>query len=155
MKKLLLSIAAFALTAVIMVSCATKSDPKAVAENFTKALNNLDYETAKKYGTPETGKMLDMLASFSGMMPDSVKEQAKKNKVEVKDVKEDGDKAKVTVANGDKGEEVLDLVKKDGKWLVNMSKDEMGGGAPTPSDSVPMDDSLGNVGGKDSLAKPK
>ena len=130
MKKIILSIAAFALLAISIISCGSKSDPKDVAAKFTTALNNLDYETAKKLGTPETGKMLDMISSFSSMMPDSLKEQAKKNKVEVKEVKEDGDKATATVANGDKGEEKLSLVKKDGKWLVNMSKDDMGGGAP-------------------------
>ena len=76
MKKIILSIAAIALLAITIVSCGSKSSPKEVAVSFTKSLNSMDFEAAKKLGTPETGKMLDMLASFSSMMPDSLKEQA-------------------------------------------------------------------------------
>jgi hypothetical protein len=154
MKKIILSIAAIALLAITIVSCGSKSSPKEVAVSFTKSLNSMDFEAAKKLGTPETGKMLDMLASFSSMMPDSLKEQAKNYKIEAKDEKIDGDKATVTVTNGEKGEEKLDLVKKDGKWLVNMSKEGMGAGEPAvaPVDGeVPVDEAMPTTEGKDSV----
>lgn len=134
MKKIILSIAAVAILAVSIISCGSKSSPKEVAVAFNKAMNNLDFEGAKKLGTPETGKMIDMLSSFSSMMPDSMKEETKKFKVEAKDEVIEGDKATVTISNGEKGEEKVSLVKKDGKWLVNMSKEGMGGdgGIATP-----------------------
>jgi hypothetical protein len=144
MKKLLLSVVAFALMTFAIMSCGNKSNPKDVSQNFLNALTKMDYEGAKKYGTPETGKMLDMLSSFSNMMPDSVKNKAKDIKVEIKNVKEEGDKCVVTYKNNEKEEEqTLNLIKKDGKWLVNMTKDEtMGAGEePTPPADEPLEES--------------
>jgi hypothetical protein len=127
MKKLLLSVVAFALMTFAIMSCGNKSNPKDVSQNFLNALTKMDYEGAKKYGTPETGKMLDMLSSFSNMMPDSVKNKAKDIKVEIKDVKEEGDKCVVTYKNNEKDDEqTLNLIKKDGKWdeyQRNITKD--------------------------------
>jgi hypothetical protein len=152
MKKVLSFLFVFAFITFTMISCGSKSDPKEVSKNFLNALGQMDYETAKKYGTSETGKMLDMLSSFSGMMPDSVKNKAKEAKIEIKSAKEDGDKCEVVYTTTDKaGDQTLNLVKKEGKWLVNMSKDEgMDGAAtdmPTTEDStteevVPMTDSV-------------
>ena len=145
MKKVLFSILAIAMIAITVVSCGSKNDPKEVALNYLNALKSMDYEGAKKFSTPETGKMLDMLASFSGMMPDSLKEQAKGIKVTVKEAKEEGDNCVVKFTSSDKpeNEETLNMVKKDGKWLVNMTKDDMGGGAmgqPAPTnDSLSVD----------------
>jgi len=143
MKKLLYSLFAAAVLAFGMASCGSKSDPKEVALNYLNALKSMDYEGAKKFSTPETGKMLDMLASFSGMMPDSMKEQAKSIKVEIKDAKEEGEKCTVTFTSSDKpeNEEKLNLVKKDGKWLVDMGKDDMGGGGEA-APVEPTNDSL-------------
>ncbi|HPI54066.1 MAG TPA: DUF4878 domain-containing protein [Chitinophagaceae bacterium] len=150
MKKLVLSIVVVALAAFTFVSCGSKSDPKSVATSFLNARNSLDYETAKKFGTPETGKMIDMMASFSSMIPDSMKNESKKIKVEIKDVKEEGDKATVTYSESIKpGDQTLNLIKKDGKWLVNMTKDDMGpgasseeGAAPPVEEAVPGNDSV-------------
>jgi len=151
MKKLFLSFAVLALIAFSISSCGSKSDPKDVAQKFLNALAKMDYEGAKKYGTPETGKMLDMLSSFSSMMPDSVKNKAKDVKVDIKNVKEEGDKCEVVYKNSEKEEEqTLNLVKKDGKWLVNMTKDESMGATEdnslpteTPADeAAPLTDSI-------------
>lgn len=130
MRKKLFSFVWVALAIFTIASCGKKSDPKDVAKNFLENLKNMDYENAKKFGTPETGKMLEMLASFSSMVPDSMKNEAKKEKVEIKDAKEDGDKCTVTFTSSKapEKEEKINLVKKDGKWLVNMTKDDMGGG---------------------------
>jgi len=159
MKKTLLSLMAVALVIVSMISCGSKSDPKGVALNYLNALKKMDYETAKKFGTPETGKMLDMISSFSSMVPDSIKDQAKNVKIEIKEAKEEGDKCTVKFISSDKpdAEETLDLVKKDGKWLVNMTKDDMGGGASEPASEVgstpPAEEAIAEPaeGGKDSL----
>ena len=137
-----------------MISCGGGDTPKSVAENFLKALNKMDYETAKKYGSEDTGKLLDMMSGFAKMMPDSAK---KEMSFEMKDEKINGDKATVTyTASGEEGVQTLNLVKIDGKWKVAMSKDSMnsqegnsidsgatstdttssmGGGAAAPADS--------------------
>jgi hypothetical protein len=159
MKKTLLSLMAVARVIVSMISCGSKSDPKGVALNYLNALKKMDYETAKKFGTPETGKMLDMISSFSSMVPDSIKDQAKNVKIEIKEAKEDGDKCTVKFSSSDKpdAEETLNLVKKDGKWLVNMTKDDMGGGASEPASeegsTPPAEEAVAEPaeGGKDSL----
>ena len=149
MKKIVLSFVALAFTIITLIGCGgSKSDPKAVATNFLNARNSLDFETAKKLSTPETGKLLEMLASFSGMMPDSMKNEAKKIKVSIKDIKEEGDNATVTYSESAKpGDQTIKLVKKDGKWLVNMSKEDMGAGGeegdtPPMEDTVPADSTI-------------
>jgi len=111
---------------VFIVSCSGNS-PKSVAESFLKAMNKMDFEEAKKYGTDDTGKMLDMLSGFTKMMPDSAKKEVKS---EIIAEKIDGDKATVTYKDDGKSEEqVLNLVKIDNKWKVAMSKDNMNGNA--------------------------
>ena len=107
------------------IACGGNDTPKSVAENFLKAMNKMDYETAKKYGTADTGKLLEMISGFAKMMPDSAKQE--KN-FEIKDEKVEGDKATVTYAeSGEEGIQTLNLVKVDGKWKVAMSKDSMNG----------------------------
>jgi hypothetical protein len=88
----------------------------------------MDYEAAKTVSTEETKKMLDMMAQFSSMVPDSAKETAKKIKVDIKEAKEEGDKATVTYTTSeDPSEKKLNMVKQNGKWLVQWSKqDTMG-----------------------------
>lgn len=127
-----------------LMACGGGDSPKAVSENFLKALNRMDYETAKKYGTEDTGKLLDMMSGFAKMMPDSAKEE--KN-FEIKDEKIDGDKATVTYSQtGDESEQVLNLVKLDGKWKVAMSKDSMNGeeNSSMESGATTTDTSSGN-----------
>ena len=118
------SIAGFAIL-VFLISCGGGDSPKSVAEHFLKAMNKMDFETAKKYGSEDTGRLLDMMSGFSKMIPDSAREE---KSFEIKDELIDGDKATVTyIQAGEPGEQSLDLVKIDGKWKVAMSKDSMNG----------------------------
>ena len=133
MKKILFSLAIVAFAAMTIVSCGGKNDPKTVAKSFLEARNKMDYKTAKKFGTPETGKMLEMLESFSSMVPDSIKNLTKNSKVVIKgEPKIEGDKCTVvatTTIAGESKDENVTLVKIKGKWLVNMTKDDTGAGA--------------------------
>src|SRR5690606_19108182 len=105
---------------------------KAAADKFLTSLAHMDYEAAKTVSTEDTKKMLDLMAQFSSMMPDSVKTEAKKIKITVKDEKIEGDNATVTYTSSEdenKTEHKLNLTKKEGQWLVVWNKDEgMGGG---------------------------
>ena len=133
MKKILFSLAIVAFAAMTIVSCGGKNDPKTVAKSFLEARNKMDYKTAKKFGTPETGKMLEMLESFSSMVPDSIKNLSKNSTVVIKgEPKIEGDKCTVvatTTIAGESKDENVTLVKIKGKWLVNMTKDDTGVGA--------------------------
>jgi len=111
MKKILLSLSTIVIAAMMLASC-NKSSPKDVANTWL------------------TKNFISQLQALSGMMPDSSKKEMKKVTVNIKDVKEDGDKATVTysVSNEAGKDDQLKLVKKDGKWLVEFSKnDSMGG----------------------------
>lgn len=117
----------------VIVSCGGGDTPKSVAENFLKSLNKMDYETAKKYGSEDTGKLLDMMSGFSKLMPDSARQE---RSFEMKEEKINGDKATVTyTASGEEGEQSLNLIKIDGKWKVAMSKDSMNDGESSSMDS--------------------
>src|SRR5690606_34701343 len=115
MKKIILSFTALLLASICFVGCSSNS-PKASADKFLTALAHMDYEAAKSVSTDETKKMIDLISSFSSMMPDSAKAEAKKIKISIKDEKIDGDKATVTYTSSEddnKTEKKLDLVKKD------------------------------------------
>lgn len=117
-----------AIVVAFLVACSGGDSPKGVAKNFLKAYSKADFEGAKKYGTEETGKLLDMLSGFSKMMPDTVKN--KEVETDITSEKIDGDKATVTYKEDGKDVgQTLNLVKVDGKWKVAMSKDNMNGSA--------------------------
>lgn len=121
-----------AIIAVIVVAinaCGGKKDtPEAVAEKFLNHLNKKEYAEAKKLGTEQTGQMIDMMESFSTI--GGATEEKKESKIEnLKcDTKEDKSTCTYTA---DGKEEKIDLVKKDGKWLVDMKKEGSGEPAPT------------------------
>jgi hypothetical protein len=118
---------------VYLAACGGGDSPKSVAENFLKALNKMDYETAKKYGSEDTGKLLDMMSGFAKMMPDSARRE---RSFEIKDEKIEGDKATVTYSEqGEEGDQTLNLVKVEGKWKVAMSKDSMNSEEDSSMDS--------------------
>jgi hypothetical protein len=78
MKKLLFSLAFLAFAAMTIVSCGSKSDPKSVATSFLQARNKMDYENAKKFGTPETGKMLKLYYENKDKFLQEMKKKEKK-----------------------------------------------------------------------------
>lgn len=128
MKKVFLSIVAVFALAVTMISCSSNS-PKASAEKFLNGLNHMDYEAAKSVSTDETKKMLDMMSQLTAMMPDSAKENAKKVKINVGKEEVNGDKATVSYTTSeDTTSRNLNLVKQNGKWLVQWSKNDNAGG---------------------------
>jgi hypothetical protein len=157
MKKLLFSLAFLAFAAMTIVSCGGKSDPKSVAKSFLEASIKMDYKTAKKFATPETVKMLEMLESFPNMANDSLKNLAKNCKVIIKgEPKIEIDKCTVvaTTIVGDQTKVYnITLERKENKWLVNMSKDDIfplifgsetpATGAETePSTAVPAEEAM-------------
>lgn len=108
---------------VFIVACKGNDSPKSVAEKFLKAMSSQDYETAKKYGTEETEKLLDMLSGFSKMSPDS---SSNNLKFEITREKLSGENATIYYKEeGREGELQLPMVKMEGKWKVLLSKESI------------------------------
>ncbi len=144
MKKILSFVAA-AVLVITIASCGSNS-PKASAEKFLNSFYHMEYKEAKEVSTEETKKVLDMIEQFSTMMPDSSKQSAKKIKIEIKDVKEEGDNATVTYTTSENTQEQkLTMKKENGKWLANYSKQDGGmgteGEATEPVTDEPVVDS--------------
>lgn len=137
-----------------LFSCDSNS-PKASADKFLTSLYRMDYETAKSMSTENTRKLVDMIAQFSAMVPDSVKENAKKTKVNIKDVKEEGDKATVTYTVKDPAsgksqpmEQKLTMIKQNGQWLAEWTKPDANRGdaeAPENMNDLPPADTSVNT----------
>jgi len=117
MKKLL-TLAVVALAVITMNACKSSDTPDKVAEKFLGHINKKEFTDAKKLATPESAASIDMLESFSKMGG----EQTKETKVENIKCKEDGEKAACDYTENGEAKK-LDLVKKDGKWLVEMKKE--------------------------------
>ena len=117
MKKLL-SLAVVALAVITMNACKNSDTPDKVAEKFLGHINKKEFKDAKSLATPESAASIDMLESFSKMGG----EQTKETKIENIKCKEDGDKAACDYTENGEAKK-LDLVKKDGKWLVEMKKE--------------------------------
>ena len=111
------------LTAILFVACGGgSSSPSDVATKFLNHTNKMEFKEAKKYATKGTGEILDLIAGMAGMMGD---QQGPKS-FTITNETIDGDKATVTYrSEGKEEDETLNLVKEDGKWLVNMSKEDM------------------------------
>ena len=110
---------------VLLFTGCSKDNPKDVAQKFLSASARMDYAEAKKYATPSTAKLLDMLSAASDLTPDSVKKRMEASFEIVKEYKRSDTLAIVLyhLKNSDT-DQTLNVVKRDGKWLVNVSKEE-------------------------------
>jgi hypothetical protein len=100
-------------------SCGGSADkPEVVAEKFLNHLGKKEFAEAKKLATKESAAAIDMMESLT--KTDASDTKAKM--IEKVSCKEDGDKASCSY-NEDGDSKTLDLVKKDGKWLVEMKKE--------------------------------
>lgn len=133
-----------ALAAVFALSaCGSKTaTPETAAIEFSQAIGSLDFTKAKALATPETQSLLDMLASMAAA---ATPEDKKKGAEEAKNLKSakctvDGEKAKCTVCcspDGKESEQAIDLIKKDGKWLVSINKEESMKSLQTTPETAP------------------
>ncbi len=105
-----------------MFSCGSSSDPKEVGKQFLLHLQNEEWDKAKELGTEGTKASIQMIVGFMEMSKQ--KDEKKKSKLEFGECEINGDEA-VLHYTADGKEETLNLVKKDGEWLVDWKK-EMG-----------------------------
>lgn len=93
---------------------ACSSGPTDVAKNFSENLAQGKVDEAKKYATESTGKLLDMASGFGGI---KVKPNFKFDAIKDSIV---GDKAWVFFKDENGEQQTVELVKVDGKWLVDV-----------------------------------
>jgi ketosteroid isomerase-like protein len=120
-----------AAVAVFIGACAKTNNPEAVVKEFVMALDSKDFKKAADLGTDDTDKMVELLKSFDAMQGDKKDAKAEKHaKAEKVSCEEKGDAATCKFCCTAEGkDETYQLVKKDGKWLVDMKKDpSIGGG---------------------------
>lgn len=116
----------FAVAMAFMFACSSGDSPKAVAENFLTAWSKADFEDAKKFGTDDSKKLLDMMNSFKTMVDDSTLKH--ETPFEIIREKIEGDKAIIFYKEeGNPVESQLPLVKVNGKWKVNVTKESING----------------------------
>jgi hypothetical protein len=95
----------------------------------------MNFDEAMKVSTNDTKNLLSSLKALTDQINDSAKKEMKKVKVDVKDVKINGDVATATYTTSDNPhEQTLTMVKQSDKWLVQFSKTDLMGGLPDKSD---------------------
>ena len=113
------------LIVIFFTCCIAANNPKDVAEHFIKASVNMDFKEAKRYATPETAKMLDLVEGIVGKtrISDST---IKKMKIEIGEETIKGDNATIKYKKDDSNKEyVINLKRINGKWLVAISMDDL------------------------------
>jgi hypothetical protein len=120
------SVLSIAFMAAIVLAGCTSNSPKPVAEKFLNSFWHMDYKDAKTVSDSATIQMIEMLETMSTTMADSDRQDAKKISVTVKDEKLINDTSAVVtyITSEIKEEKTLRLVKKNGKWLVNLTKND-------------------------------
>jgi hypothetical protein len=100
-----------------------KNTPEYVTKQFLTHFQKLEFDEASQYGTENTKMMLRLFKSLSNMVPDSTKSQNNFSNAEIKKCTIEGNTAICSyTANGK--EETIDLIKEDGKWLINLKKEQ-------------------------------
>ncbi len=123
MKKIsTLLLISFAIT--LIASCGMGGSPKKTAKKFLTAFNERKFDEARKYATPETNKLVDLMENLTKMAqsPDSTIGK----KIDITGEKIEGDVAYVTFREeGATQDETVKLMKIDGKWLVHVTKEDI------------------------------
>ena len=104
-----------------------KNTPSIVAWRWLGSFYRLEYDDAKKLSTEDTRTMLASLSHLAGMVTDSSRKELDGVVPGIKEVKEDGDRAIVTYTMSDAPgkDQLLFLVRKEGRWLVQFSKNDL------------------------------
>jgi len=116
MKKNFLNFAVMFFAVIALNACKSSNSPEAVAEKYLNHIAKQEWAEAKKLGTENTQQLVDMLASFGG------KSEIKEVKIEGMKCDVKGDSALCNYKSNNEADK-LNLIKKDGKWLVDQKKE--------------------------------
>jgi len=118
----------FVIILIVTASCRffgieKKNTPEYVTKQFLTHFQKLEFDEAAVYGTENTRMMLRLFKSLSNMVPEETKNQNDFSDAVIKKCTVDGNTAICSyTANGK--EETIDLIKQDGKWLVDLKKEQ-------------------------------
>ena len=115
MKKIFVALFAF-ISLFMLVSCGGDS-PKAVVKKWQDALVKGDLKTANELTTEKSRELNGLIAGMISGDKDKL-EEFKNTKYDKEDIT--GDKA--VVSSGDDDDSKVELIKQDGKWLVDVNK---------------------------------
>lgn len=102
------------------------NSPTSVAFKWLSAFYSLDHEGARRYSTEDTRALLDRFSGAVDMISDSTRQQMSGIMVGINGAKISGNRAIVayTLSDSKGREQMLFLVKVNGKWLVQFSKND-------------------------------
>ncbi len=125
MRRLLYLLTALAALAFLFPGCKKdSSDPGKVTLKFLTAIQHSNYTEAKKYSTKDSRAMLDALAAFQKMLPESSQEKFKNGKISILEVQKRDTMAVVTYkSDKDSTRKTLKLKKEGNKWKVAFTKE--------------------------------
>jgi hypothetical protein len=111
--------------------------PVHVAYQWLTNFYQMRFEKAKLLSTEDTRVLMDQFAGLTSYMSDSSRKAMMNVKVGIRDSKVDGDHANVIYVLSDtpNKEQVINLVNKDGRWLIQFSKNDVNG-SEHPEDAV-------------------
>ena len=114
----------FLLSALFLFGCAADESPEKAADKFLTAFNERQFDEARKYSTPETGKLIDLMENLTKMA--QTEEKPDGGKIVIVDHSINGDQATVSFTEGDSEEvQELNMKKVDGTWLVHVTKEDI------------------------------
>ncbi|PLW92888.1 MAG: hypothetical protein C0592_08455 [Marinilabiliales bacterium] len=110
----------------VIFSCKIFKDktntPEFVSQVFLEHIQKLEFEEAKEYSTEETKMMLTFFTNITELVPDSQRIPAQETDVVIHNCIIQGETAQCSyTANGKN--QTIDLIKQEGKWLVDMKKE--------------------------------
>ncbi|MEZ5017323.1 MAG: DUF4878 domain-containing protein [Flavipsychrobacter sp.] len=112
------------ITTFIFSSC-NKGEPQVVAEKFLTNFYQMNYAEAKTVATDKAKDILVIVEKISNNLQDSTDVDYKNIKVDIVKVEEEKDKAVVTYTlSNDPTERHLNMVKENGEWLANLTKED-------------------------------
>ena len=135
MKKIFLHLTILALH----VSCGNSDNPEIAAMKFLSSFNERKFDVARENSTPETGKLIDLMENLTKLAGNS--DSTVGGKIIIVDHHIDGEAAVVRFhEEGDESIQELHMVKRDGKWLAHVTKED-----------IANKDMPGGVGGEEGL----
>ncbi len=135
----------FMISIMIVAGCKSANSPGKVAERFLNAFNERKYDEARKYASPDTDKLVDLMENLSKMSTsvDSIQHK----RVEVTEEKIEGDTAFVTFREvGSEETDQIKLIKSEGKWLVHITKTDLSSKQNSVFDTNPVEEVVPDSG---------
>ena len=118
------------LALITLFSACSKNRPPKVAKAFLTALYKMEYDSAKTFCTKDSYGYIEYRRLLESYTFEKEKKQSENIGINIINTKITGDNAeckyKITGVPDEEGtEQTIDLIKKDGKWLVDLHAENL------------------------------